>query len=288
MQSIIRRGLKKAGYDQLEIKLANDGVEALDIIKVWEPDMVLSDWHMPNMTGMELLLAIKQQMLNVPIGLVTTETSDVRIREALEAGALFVINKPFEDAQLLETVLAALQNQAPRQRPAEPAATAISTADLQMPTSNLFADCVNKFAQHEVLVESIEPISLQDKLMPCVLGLYEDDSKKSRAVVILDLRAAAILGGAVVGATPQDVRQAIAQQQVAKNLLEGCKAVLKATGDVVSDSATRRALYLRSVNLIPEVFPKLQSIYARTEIARSDFEIAVAGYGQGLVTLIAT
>ena len=288
MQSIIRRGLKKAGYSQLEIKLASDGLEALEIIKVWEPDMVLSDWHMPKMTGIELLAAIKQQMLNVRVGFVTTETSQARIEEAIGAGALFVVNKPFSDEHLLQTVLASLREQQPRERNPEPASTAQQAQDLQLPTSQGFAQAVNALAKQEVLVEAIDPIALEDKLMPCALGLYEDENQKTRAVIIMDLRAACILGAIVCGASPQDVRQSIAQQKIEKSMLSGCKAVLKQAGSVVSDSATRRALQLRSVNVIPGVFPKLQSIYARTEIARSDFEIAVVGYGQGLVTIVAT
>ena len=137
-------------------------------------------------------------------------------------------------------------------------------------------------------MEAIDPIQLAETLMPCVVGLYEDDTGKTRAVIVMDLRAACIIGSTICGASSQDARQAITRQNTAKQMLQGCKAMLTATAGVVADNATRRALRLRSVNVIPSSFPKLESIYARKEIARSDFEIAVVGFGQGFITLIST
>ena len=96
MQTIVRRQLEKAGYHGVEFKTAYDGEEALEVIRNWEPDLVISDWHMPQMTGLELLQEIQTQMLNINVGLVTTETSSAKVTEALEAGALFVVHKPFE------------------------------------------------------------------------------------------------------------------------------------------------------------------------------------------------
>lgn len=289
MQSIVRRVLKKAGYKNLDVKFANDGLEALEIIKVWEPNLVLSDWHMPNMSGMELLSAIKRQMLNVKLGFVTTESIESRIQEAHEAGALFVVNKPFSDGDLLQAIMAAMEGESQRETAPAPAAqTSDSDIQLKLPSSEAFANIVNTLAHHEVLVEDIEPIKLEDKIMPCLLGLYDDDQAKTRAVIILDLRAACIIGAVISSGTPHDVRQSIASQTIDKAMLEGCKLLLKNVGSVVSDSRTQRALTLRSVNTIPSIFPKLESIYQRKEVVRSDFEVAVAGYGQGLMTIIAT
>ena len=288
MQSIVRRGLKKAGYDDLDVKLASDGAEALEIIKVWEPDMVLTDWHMPTMSGMELLQAIRQQMLEVSVGMVTTETSPAKLDAARQAGAVFVINKPFADDDLISAVVSALQARVStaHQRQSVRAATADNA--LQLPSSQNFAAIANKLSQQEILVEGIDAIRLEDNLMPCVLGLYEDEFRKSRAVIMMDLRAACILGAAVSGAEAQAARLAIAQQAVDNGLLQGCRQILLQAATVVSDSQTHNALRLRSVNLIPSAFPKLEQIYARTEINRTDFEVAVAGYGQGLMSIIAT
>ena len=60
-----------------------------------KPDLVLSDWNMPQMTGIELLESLNEEGIKVPFGFVTTEaTSEMRLR-ARKAGALFLLAKPF-------------------------------------------------------------------------------------------------------------------------------------------------------------------------------------------------
>ena len=108
MQSIVRRGILAAGYSDLDIRTASDGVEALDIIRVWEPELVLSDWHMPNMNGLELLAALRREAFPVKIGFVTTEHEPERVKIALDAGAQFVVSKPFTNEELLKAVMPVL------------------------------------------------------------------------------------------------------------------------------------------------------------------------------------
>ena len=54
-------------------RFADNGKEALDQILTWQPDMVLLDWHMPEMTGIELLNKVKELNIKTKIGLITAE-----------------------------------------------------------------------------------------------------------------------------------------------------------------------------------------------------------------------
>jgi two-component system, chemotaxis family, chemotaxis protein CheY len=95
MRMIVRKTLRQAGFDGHEISEADDGTKALAAIKASAPDLVLSDWNMPNMTGIELLEALVKSGSKITFGFVTTEaTPDMRQR-ALGAGARFLISKPF-------------------------------------------------------------------------------------------------------------------------------------------------------------------------------------------------
>jgi two-component system, chemotaxis family, chemotaxis protein CheY len=95
MRMIVKKTLRQAGFEGHEFCEAEDGAKALDAIKAASPDLVLSDWNMPNMSGIELLEKLSAAGIKVKFGFVTTEaTTDMRNR-ATSAGAQFVISKPF-------------------------------------------------------------------------------------------------------------------------------------------------------------------------------------------------
>ncbi len=95
MRQIVTRTLRQAGYDGHSIVEAADGAEAFDLVQKESPDLVLSDWNMPNMSGIQLLGALRGAGLDVPFGFVTSEGSQEMRDKAEAAGALFLIAKPF-------------------------------------------------------------------------------------------------------------------------------------------------------------------------------------------------
>lgn len=95
MRQIVIRTLRQAGFEGLDITEAVDGADALDTIEAEGPDLVLSDWNMPNMTGIELLRTLRSTGNDVPFGFVTSEGSEEMRGVAEDAGALFLIAKPF-------------------------------------------------------------------------------------------------------------------------------------------------------------------------------------------------
>jgi len=95
MRSIVTRTLRQAGFDEHEIVEAGDGRQALDVISLDAPDVVLSDWNMPEMSGIELLQALRASGNQVPFGFVTSEGSPEMRKIASDSGAMFLIAKPF-------------------------------------------------------------------------------------------------------------------------------------------------------------------------------------------------
>lgn len=105
MRMIVRRTLRQAGFDGLDVQEAGDGQEALGVIDAWAPDLVLSDWNMPNMSGLELLRSLRGKGDTRPFGFVTSESTPEMRKLASDSGALFLIAKPFDE----DTFRAALQ-----------------------------------------------------------------------------------------------------------------------------------------------------------------------------------
>lgn len=95
MRQIVIRTLRQAGHGGHEILEAENGREALGVVQTSAPDLVLSDWNMPEMTGIDLLEALRRGGHTVPFGFVTSEGSDDMRARARDGGALFLIAKPF-------------------------------------------------------------------------------------------------------------------------------------------------------------------------------------------------
>ncbi|MGA8148385.1 MAG: chemotaxis response regulator CheY [Gallionellaceae bacterium] len=100
MRRIMRNLLKALGYTN--VHEAEDGVDALNKLHNGDFDFVMSDWNMPNMTGIELLRSIRAdpKLNHLPVLMVTTETGREKIIEAAQAGASGYIVKPFTSAAL--------------------------------------------------------------------------------------------------------------------------------------------------------------------------------------------
>lgn len=102
MRRIVRNLLKELGF--VNVQEAEDGVEALAKLRSAQFDFVVSDWNMPNMTGLELLKEIRKddKLKHLPVLMVTAEAKKENIIEAAQSGATGYVVKPFTAAALDE------------------------------------------------------------------------------------------------------------------------------------------------------------------------------------------
>jgi len=102
MRRIVRNLLKELGFTNIEE--AEDGVDALSKLRGGNFEFVVSDWNMPNMTGIDLLRAIRADasLKHLPVLMVTAEAKKENIIEAAKAGANGYVVKPFTAATLDE------------------------------------------------------------------------------------------------------------------------------------------------------------------------------------------
>ncbi len=95
MRMIVKRTLRQAGYGDHSVEEASNGKEALEAIKASKPGLILCDWNMPEMNGLELLQTLNSEGIKVSFGFVTSEGTPEMQKIAEENGALFLISKPF-------------------------------------------------------------------------------------------------------------------------------------------------------------------------------------------------
>jgi len=112
----VRKGLMQLLQDAAyEVKGAGDGMEAIRVLKSFEPHLICTDMEMPNMNGMELAqhLRLDEATRQLPIIMITSRSTEKHREQAMRAGVNFYITKPYTETDLLQHVRSALQSPAP-------------------------------------------------------------------------------------------------------------------------------------------------------------------------------
>jgi two-component system KDP operon response regulator KdpE len=122
---VLKTTLSSQGYG---IRTASDGEQALQEMKGWSPDLVITDLRMPKMDGLQLCRAIRAES-RVPIIVLSVKGEEAIKVESLDAGADDYITKPFNVNELLARVRAALRRSAV---PIEPQAEVIEIGDFRI------------------------------------------------------------------------------------------------------------------------------------------------------------
>jgi two-component system, chemotaxis family, chemotaxis protein CheY len=97
MRRFVRRVLELTGIELGKCLEANNGQEALDLLRLERMDIVLTDINMPLMDGEELLRALKSDsaLRAIPVLVLSTDRSESRVKQMLELGAGGYVGKPF-------------------------------------------------------------------------------------------------------------------------------------------------------------------------------------------------
>ncbi|MFN3755091.1 response regulator transcription factor [Flavobacterium sp.] len=104
----LQQGLEEEGY---QISSANNGKSGLELFQNEKFDLVLLDWMLPKMTGVEVCKAIRIQNTKIPIIFLTAKDTVQETVEGLKSGANDYIKKPFSFDELVERIKVQLRDQ---------------------------------------------------------------------------------------------------------------------------------------------------------------------------------
>lgn len=104
MRKIIIQTLASIDVPKDSVLEAGDGKEAVDIAGKETLDLILMDWNMPGMLGIEAVENIRRAGNGTPIIMVTTEGEKTNVVKAIQAGANNYVIKPFEPTSLIEKI----------------------------------------------------------------------------------------------------------------------------------------------------------------------------------------
>lgn len=281
IQAIIQRVLQNAQLGPLLIELAMDGEQALRLVGSFEPDLVISDWHMPKVGGLEMLQTLRQiGRHEIKVGFVTTETAPRHLDQARSNGALFVINKPFKDEDLQREVQQALAERiAELTAPPGPAPAFESEAAL--------SGLIKSFLRDIPFRLIAAPGQLLSELkLPHNLAMYVAAGHKTpHALGVLDLNICCILGGGGAQLQPAPVRAAMQAGAPTAEMMKFADQFMQAAAGLLLKPKDSPEISLKVANMMSKPFEKMGSLMARGH-GRSDYRLSVPGYGEGRLAFV--
>lgn len=294
MRGLVVRTLRQAGFVGHELLEAGNGHEGLRAVARHAPDLVLSDWDLPEMGGLELLTTLRARGNAVPFGFVTAAGSPEVVARAEAAGALFVITKPFTPESFRENIPVAGAPPGPgsgRRRedadgsPCDPrTTTGPPGGPLGVPSPKAVRDLLEGLLGRDVDVGVVEPFAPEPG-RTATFAVYVDDALRARAVAVADLAfcafAAAAIGLVPVQAARTAVERGMLTPMLQENLaevLDVCAALLHADGQP----------HLRLHGVYPVGTPAPSDVVAFAGVLgrRIDLETTVASYGVGRLSLV--
>lgn len=286
IQTIVRRSVQKAGFINCEFQSAMNGMEALRILDGWAADMVITDWHMPGMSGLELLRTLRKKYApGLKVGFVTTESAKANIDEARQLGAQFFLGKPFADDELARLIKDSIGQPFPV---FDEAALAPSvSAELNVTVAGLeeVSSLLGALLKKRALV-SLLALGNTDALhFPSAVSLYSlDGSAEIRGLCLLDYKAVALLGGSASDSV-QDIERVMAAKELPAEIFDRASTVLARQIPGLFKSSDGRKLRLMRTQLLKQHIPQLREIMKRSPY-RNDFSIARDSLPPGQLTLM--
>ncbi|MEJ6002950.1 response regulator [Paucibacter soli] len=289
IQAIIRQVLESSELGPLQILTADDGADALDKVDSFRPDLVLSDWHMPGVSGIEMLQALRQTgHTEVAVGFVTTETNDERLVEARSNGAAFVLNKPFNDLALREVVGRTLQQArkaAPAGRPAADAEARKGPAALE----SIAQMQQQLFAHLGTRGFDLRRNDLADapaRQLPQLIALYSSTGRNGvYALGVLDLHSCCLIGGLAAGSSVAEIQLAMAQSQPSGKMVEHASRFMRAAASVLRKRSVTDQPSMSAARLTAQPFDKLAALLLQNS-GRTDLVLQVPGTGEGRLSFL--
>jgi len=282
---IVRRSLEGFGYRHLSIRKTNNPIDALSIIGQWQPHILLTDWNMPELSGIALIKAIRKKKLDTQIGMITTIDDSQQLEQAQQAGADFVLSKPFDDAQLYEKLLPLVQGVEQSEiilNEIEELSEGLALPNLAQLEKNLV-----KLISNGLTVNIIKPQVFDESKLPCIMAVFEDsETQKIRSVALLDIYAACILAKSNPNVTNGHIQRVIKSKRPSKYVMETTQQILQKAAIVFLDHQSRKSLRLKSTNFIDHTFPKLENLYKTPANRRLDISLQIPPLAQGRITII--
>jgi two-component system chemotaxis response regulator CheY len=243
MQVMVRQMLRDGGAANL--RFADSGIEAYRMLKAQPVDVVITDWHMPRMTGIELLQAIKNdaEIFKTLVLILSSETSPLWLLHAFEEGVDGFLLKPFTQNALMEAILKLIQ---------KGMGSGKRKLD-ELIRLKLLGHYQEAIELGEQLLDELESAELSYTLAECHFeaGQYDEALKKAQAAMdkSQDSKSMSLVGRIHMEQGNYEQAVAVLQQAVDKNALNVSRKIELVTALVRSGKAEEAKELLGGIDL---------------------------------------
>jgi two-component system, chemotaxis family, chemotaxis protein CheY len=280
MRQVLKRMIRACGWRTTVVE-ARDGEHALRVLKSERPDLVITDWEMPGVSGISLVKGFVRNDLSIPIGMVTANASPEHIAEATEAGASFVLGKPFSLDRLRTTLAPYILGKEPG-----------GEKDVQMPKSvsmgTAIAESLNQLMG--TLVHHDDGDGVEINGSTGAVFSFVDALGEVRFILALDWCLANYLAAGLFGDGSADPEQGIRTRRVTpqvQNSLQEVAAVFRGIlrTDAIGDVRVEGALFRGDGALRSEYWHALLLSRDFRNAKHLPIHIRLAGVGGGELSL---
>jgi two-component system chemotaxis response regulator CheY len=284
MRCIIARALREIGIPGSPYLEAANGKAALQVIESSAPALVISDLNMPEMSGMELLQALRQTGNPIPFGFVTSEASMQLRLEAADAGAVFVVTKPFTAANLSQSLGPVFKRMGCQMQNVDVDVAEALDGGAGFPKPVQVAAALAELLRRGVTATATHPLPLPP--VTRVVAEYRSTEDNSlTACGICDLALAARAGAALtlipVPVSEEVIRSHVIEDTLADNLHEVLNVMARFFDHVGHSRVHLGAVHLPGEKLGTELVSRILK-----PLSRLDLAVEIAGYRNGTLSLL--
>jgi CheY-like chemotaxis protein len=273
MRMIVIRELRKAGFDTSDVLEAENGRVALERIKERDVDLVLADWNMPDLNGMGLLKILRREGNDVPFGFVTSESTPLMHRDALDAGADFVVTKPFSADSLSLQVERVLEGR--RQADGLGAAIAPEKETLASVLTDLLGRPVSTSSSSIPYVEG-----------PGAVARYRGYPEGRRALFVTEMEVAVSVGAALSRVPPGAAKDYVEEGEFPEVIEQAFHEALNVLSKVVPGDEERWAF--QGMKIHSKLVDHSEVRLAARASWWPPVEVSVSGYPSGRAGFLRT
>jgi CheY-like chemotaxis protein len=278
--AILRRVVQQVGGPAVDIRSVTHAQEALDMVDSFQPDLIITDWHMPGVTGIEMLQTLRQTGHgDVRVGFVTAETTPARLAEAHSNGADFVVNKPFQDAELVDAIRLSLKGAAGA-KPARPRGEGPLRAEV---IERLLKVALKQLPFTLSTCEPMLPQTLTPFLLRCHYGQGSDE--RPSVVGLLDFGALCVIGAGAGANSAELAAAAIDKGRPDPEVVQRATTFMRIASKLIQGHSEAQPFRMLRAQVVSRGVGELDELLTQAS-ERTDVRVSVKGCGDAHITYL--